>query len=335
MDCGYFEQLIARMPDGELTDAELSALNAHIDGCAECRAFFHAMQAVREELTTLEDAPASLCGRVMDAVRQQAASDEPAVPATRTIKDKKRRWRFGDLGVLAACAALIVVVIGVTRFSPERADETASGPAMKAAAPAAGAEEFEAAAYAAPQALDDVAPLLGAAAPADDNGGFLVRSADEAPAEPEPEMPEPEEPETPDGAEDVSEILPEEESFPEEEKEAAEAEEPAEEPAAEAPELPDAGAQESAAAAEGTADVFDADGLFAGTLPPGAPDVLFSARDGESPAPADTQAGWTVEYGGTVYELFSLDGALYWRVGGEGQLTRAGMDEAEFLAALG
>ncbi len=59
-------------------------------------------------------------------------------------------------------------------------------------------------------------------------------TADEAPAEPEPEMPEPEtepeEPETPDGAEDVSEILPEEESFPEE---AAEAEEPAEEPEAE------------------------------------------------------------------------------------------------------
>lgn len=303
MDCGYFEQLIARMPDGELTDAELSALNAHIDGCAECRAFFHAMQAVSEELTTLEDAPASLCGRVMDAVRQQAASDEPAVPAPRTIKDKKRRWRFGDLGVLAACAALIVVVIGVTRFSPERADETAAGPAMKAAAPAAGAEEFEAAAYAAPQALDDEAPLLGAAAPADDNGGFLVRSADEAPAE----------------------------AYETEDRTAvSDAEE-----AAEAPELPDAGALESAAAPEGTADVFDTDGLFAGTLPPGAPDVLFSARVGESPAPADTQAGWTVEYDGTVYELFSLDGALYWRVGDEGPLTRAGMDEAEFLAALG
>ena len=58
-------------------------------------------------------------------------------------------------------------------------------------------------------------------------------TADEAPAEPEPEMPEPEEPEepeTPDGAEDVSENLPAEESFPEE---AAEAEEPAEEPEAE------------------------------------------------------------------------------------------------------
>ena len=56
-------------------------------------------------------------------------------------------------------------------------------------------------------------------------------TADEAPAEPEPEMPE--EPETPDGAEDVSEILPEEESFPEEAEEAAEAEEPADEPEAE------------------------------------------------------------------------------------------------------
>ena len=66
--------------------------------------------------------------------------------------------------------------------------------------------------------------------------GAAEETADEAPAEPEPEMPEPEEPEepeTPNGAEDVSEILPEEESFPEETEEAAEAEEPAEEPEAE------------------------------------------------------------------------------------------------------
>ena len=67
--------------------------------------------------------------------------------------------------------------------------------------------------------------------------GAAEETADEAPAEPEPEMPEPEtepeEPETPDGAEDVSENLPAEESFPEEAEEAAEAEEPAEEPEAE------------------------------------------------------------------------------------------------------
>lgn len=63
--------------------------------------------------------------------------------------------------------------------------------------------------------------------------GAAEETADEAPAEPEPEMPEQEEPETPDGAEDVSEILPAEESFPEETEEAAEAEEPAEEPEAE------------------------------------------------------------------------------------------------------
>lgn len=60
--------------------------------------------------------------------------------------------------------------------------------------------------------------------------GAAEETADEAPAEPEPEMPEPEEPETPDGAEDVSENLPAEESFPEE---AEEAEEPAKEPEAE------------------------------------------------------------------------------------------------------
>ena len=67
--------------------------------------------------------------------------------------------------------------------------------------------------------------------------GAAEETADEAPAEPEPEMPEPEtepeEPETPDGAEDVSEILPEEESFSEETAGSEETEEPAEEPEAE------------------------------------------------------------------------------------------------------
>lgn len=80
---------------------------------------------------------------------------------------------------------------------------------------------------------DKPAPLDAEEPAGEPADGAAEETADEAPAELEPEMPEPEEPETPDGAEDVSEIPPAEESFPEEEKEAAEAEEPAEEPEAE------------------------------------------------------------------------------------------------------
>lgn len=76
---------------------------------------------------------------------------------------------------------------------------------------------------------DKPAPLDAEEPAGEPADGAAKETADEAPAEPEPEMLEPEteqeEPETPDGAEDVSEILPAEESFPEEAEEEPEAEE--------------------------------------------------------------------------------------------------------------
>lgn len=142
---------------------------------------------------------------------------------------------FSDLGLTFTKKPAAPVMPAAPEEEPEeKAGETPDGPAkdeeplpLEPLYPEEVLPEEEADKPAPPDAEEP------AGEPAD---GAAEETADEAPAEPEPEMPEPEEPEepeTPDGAEDVSEILPEEESFPEETEEAAEAEEPAEEPEAE------------------------------------------------------------------------------------------------------
>ena len=157
-----------------------------------------------------------------------AAEPEPAVLPEIDLDELD----FSDLGLtFTKKPAAPVMPVAPEEEPEEEADETPDGPA-----------ENEEPLPLEPLYSEEVLPKEEADKPAppdaEEPAGepadvAAEETADEAPAEPEPEMPEPEEPETPDGAEDVSEILPEEESFPEEAEEAAEAEEPAEEPEAE------------------------------------------------------------------------------------------------------
>lgn len=157
-----------------------------------------------------------------------AAEPEPAVLPEIDLDELD----FSDLGLtFTKKPAAPVMPVAPEEEPEEEAGETPDGPAeneeplpLEPLYPEELLPEEEADKPAPPDAEEP------AGEPAD---GAAEETADEAPAEPEPEMPEPEEPETPDGAEDVSELLPAEESFPEETEEAAEAEEPAEEPEAE------------------------------------------------------------------------------------------------------
>lgn len=160
--------------------------------------------------------------------KEIAAEPEPAVLPEIDLDELD----FSDLGLTFTKKPAAPVMPAAPEEEPEEeASETPDGPAeneeplpLEPLYPEEVLPEEEADKPAHPDAEEP------AGEPAD---GAAEETADEAPAEPEPEMPEPEEPETPDGAEDVSEILPEEESFPEEAEEAAEAEEPADEPEAE------------------------------------------------------------------------------------------------------
>ena len=160
-----------------------------------------------------------------------AAEPEPAVLPEIDLDELD----FSDLGLTFTKKPAAPVMPAAPEEEPEEeADETPEEPAeneeplpLEPLYPEEVLPEEEADKPAHPDAEEPAGEPVDVAA---------EETADEAPAEPEPEMPEPEEPEepeTPDGAEDVSELLPAEESFPEEAEEAAEAEEPAEEPEAE------------------------------------------------------------------------------------------------------
>lgn len=175
-----------------------------------------------------EDLPEELIEELPEPEEEIAAEPEPAVLPEIDLDELD----FSDLGLTFTKKPAAPVMPAAPEEEPEEeAGETPDGPAeneeplpLEPLYPEEVLPEEEADKPAHPDAEEP------AGEPAD---GAAEETADEAPAEPEPEMPEPEEPETPDGAEDVSEILPAEESFPEEAEEAAEAEEPAKEPEAE------------------------------------------------------------------------------------------------------
>lgn len=311
MDCEYFEDLIVRMPDGELTEAELNALHTHIDGCADCRALFHAIKAVQEELTAPVEVPDTLCSRVMDAIARETAPAKPTQPKQgRSARAKRQRWRYGDLAIMAACAALVVAVLGVSQLAPRYGSSADTAAVLTAEVGFAATEETSA--ESALPAEEESAPMLGAALPVEEDG----TSADTA---------------------ETAEVT---DTAPQETRSvtantagtgAQEADSAAEAPMdAAAPEF--AAMPGVAAAVPDGADVFDPNGVFVGLVPSEALDRLFTEGDAGSAEP-NGEPDFRIVRGGIGYELFVLDGTLYWREGG-GTLYRAGMDEAEFSSYL-
>ncbi len=103
-ECTQYQELISRMLDGELSDAEKERLHAHVDECPDCRRVLDAFTMLRDTITEdLEEPPASLAEAVMEQIRR-----EP-VPIS-----KRRRPRIGRYIALAACLA--IVVFAASRF---------------------------------------------------------------------------------------------------------------------------------------------------------------------------------------------------------------------------
>lgn len=191
------------------------------------------IRAEESEPEAEEPLPEDLPEELIEELPEELPEPEPEEEIAAEPEIDLDELDFSDLGLTFTKKPAAPVMPAAPEEEPEEeAGETPDGPAkdeeplpLEPLYPEELLPEEEADKPAPPDAEEPTGE------PAD---GAAKETADEAPAEPEPEMPEePEEPETPDGAEDVSEILPEEESFPEETEEAAEAEEPAEEPEAE------------------------------------------------------------------------------------------------------
>ena len=139
-DHSVYEEQICALLDGELSAEEEAPLRAHLDGCAQCRAFLAAMEAVYGlAARDLPEAPADLAQNVMARVR---AGAEP--------EDRRARiFRFPYRSLAAAAAAALVLWAGARSFPMFH-----TGSADSAVSASGSVQEFSAAssqAEAAPQ----------------------------------------------------------------------------------------------------------------------------------------------------------------------------------------
>lgn len=95
--CEYYQELISRLLDADLTAEEEAALRSHLDSCGECRLIYEAFSGVSGMIAeSLEEPPKTLHENIMAEIRRAE------------IKKKNRRLR----PVLTAAACLAVVLIG-------------------------------------------------------------------------------------------------------------------------------------------------------------------------------------------------------------------------------
>ena len=97
-DCMEYQELISRMLDEDLSEAESERLHAHVLTCPDCRRTLDAFTMLRDTFSDdLQPPPESLAGAVMEQIRREPVSI-----------DKKRRPHVGRWIALAACLAIVV-----------------------------------------------------------------------------------------------------------------------------------------------------------------------------------------------------------------------------------
>lgn len=152
-DCAYYQELISRLIDREITPEEGEELAAHARECEECRAVYTAFVSLSDALSgDLEDAPGELGENVMAEVRRAALWKRSRKP-----RRQLRHW-----AALAACAVLVVGVGALTLprlFGRKGAAAAAPQAVYSAEAPAKAAQAAnaagEAARYDSAAAADD------------------------------------------------------------------------------------------------------------------------------------------------------------------------------------
>ena len=191
-NCEYYQELMSRMLDGDLLDAETAALREHIRTCPECQALCAAFSSMTLSLREDEiEPPVSLVEGVMSRIRDYEAElafaqpvpsetpePMPLLRASRSVHTRKKNRALRS-ALVAACLVLVVGVGAVATFTGR------GGSADSAEAPAvynrAAADMAESAAGIPEFAAEEAEMEAAAAAP--------MALAEEAPAAPEPMEP--------------------------------------------------------------------------------------------------------------------------------------------------
>jgi len=129
MDCEYYQELMSRMLDGDLSADETESLLTHVQSCASCRAVFTAFADFSACLKTPPvEPPAALREAVMAGIRPQK-------------KKKSTPLILKILVPMAACFALLAAGAIYLDYYGANATSADSALEMTAAAPNSSSEE--------------------------------------------------------------------------------------------------------------------------------------------------------------------------------------------------
>lgn len=114
--CEYYQELISRMLDEDLSRDERAALAEHLDTCRECAAMYQAFSALSDTISSdLTEPPEELCDNIMAELRRSEI-------IRRSRKSGLSR-QVKSLIAAAACAALVIAAVGgVAIVSGRRTD---------------------------------------------------------------------------------------------------------------------------------------------------------------------------------------------------------------------
>ena len=101
MLCSYYQELISRMLDEDLTPVEQGMLQAHLPNCEVCSAMYKSFAALSNALEDqMEEPPESLRYNVMAEIRREA------------IRKKNRLSR--PMQIVLSTAACLALIVGIS-----------------------------------------------------------------------------------------------------------------------------------------------------------------------------------------------------------------------------
>jgi hypothetical protein len=110
--CREWRHLLGAYALGDLADGERAGLEAHLDGCAECRAEAESLRTVAQ-LLPLAD-PARFSQPAPKPPPELAERIAASIGGERRVAVRRRRWRFGlALGGATAAVAAAVLAIAI------------------------------------------------------------------------------------------------------------------------------------------------------------------------------------------------------------------------------
>lgn len=114
--CEYYQELISRMLDEDISRDERAALAEHLGTCRECAAMYQAFSALSDTISSgMVDPPEELTDNIMAELRRSE------------IRRNNRRMprQMKNLIAAAACAAVVIAAVGGAAIVGNHRNETA------------------------------------------------------------------------------------------------------------------------------------------------------------------------------------------------------------------